>query len=335
MQQFDKDKLLRKYLTGQLSDQEHQMLQKWVSQSEINEKVFQAIEKIFRERSEDLELVNTEDLIDRIWEEGMNHSRDNLKPSKDWNYIFKVAAVILIFLSVIFIQYRILKNSFKDSSSSITSPVTKENPEGQKTKTYLPDGSIVWLNGGSKISYSPLFNDSVRFVELEGEAFFEVAENKQLPFVVRSGDLETTALGTSFNINAYPDNEAVRVSLVSGKVEIENIGKQHIRTVLNPGYELLYMKDLNEFMEQSFDPKEVMGWKNGILIFKSADYKEFTYRLEKWYGIDIITNGNPPEDFILTTSYDNENLKNIMMNIQFSQGFDFEIQNDKLIIRFK
>lgn len=330
------NELIAKYLSGEISDIEQEALNEWRTGSEKNEAIFEGLTKIWEENSATPELLNSEALIDKIWNTAKENETHKIKKHYSWDYMLKIAASILIVISVAFVFYQNLEVAPENiAENSKPERIIKENPIGQKVKMYLPDGTIVWLNSATTLEYDSSYNQSDRKIKLEGEAFFEVAEDKNKPFVVESGNLMTTALGTSFNINAYPDNENIGVSLVSGKVKVENINNdQEKEVILQPGYELIHDVESSQYLERAYKPIDVVGWKDGILSFKRAGYKETIKKLERWFGVEIKTEGNPPNDWSLTTYYREESLMNIIKNIQFGKKFDYELKKDLLVIKF-
>ncbi len=136
---------------------------------------------------------------------------DNKENSFRYSRIAKIAATILLVLSLSYLLYDKPNLGSEAKLISKSELITKENPKGQKSTIFLKDGSKVILNANSKISYLKPFDEDQRVVALEGEAFFEVAKDKDRPFKVVSGVITTTALGTSFNIKAYPEVEQVKV----------------------------------------------------------------------------------------------------------------------------
>lgn len=319
------NKLLRKYFTGTISEEEKRQLNEWRAESDNNRQTLEALENLWRESSEEPELVNTEEMIDKIWRQGVERKPPR-KKQMDWNYLLRIAAVLLIFISAVW--------GITKLDNAPTRPIERtvvKNTAGQK-KLNLPDGTVVWLNGATKIHYYPGFNDTARHVELEGEAFFEVAHDPDRPFVVKTETLATTAIGTSFNINAYSQQEEIQVSLLTGKVEVSD-GSPAI--VLEPGRALIYEKDSKNMSETTFDEEETIGWKEGWLVFRNAGYEEVIMKLQNWYGMEITTQGDPSGAWRLTTAYKNESLSNILKNIRFGKPFNYELNNERLIIKFE
>lgn len=335
MQEFNLNKIIRKYFTGTMNERESIFLENWIQTSSVNRDTFGELKKIWEERSFEPELVNTEEMIDKIWEEGVEKPGFKFRNYRDWDYIYKVVAVIMIFITVPLVEYKLLRDSFRNQPVVENGKEIRESLPGQKTRINLPDGSVAWLNGATSISYSVNFNDSARTIEMSGEGFFEVMKDPSKPFIVKCGDLETRALGTTFNVNAYPGQDLIRISLVNGRLKIEDINDQLQNIILNSGYELVYNQRTHDYFEQIFDPDEVTGWKEGRLIFRTADYQEVINKLEIWYGIEIKTTGQPPEGFRLSTVYNNESLVNILRNIRFGKDFSFELKKDELTIKFE
>lgn len=214
------------------------------------------------------------------------------------------------------------------------STVLKSNPRGQKSTIMLPDGTTVILNSESSLSYTSDYYGLERRVILTGEAFFEVTEDPIKPFVVETGSLVTTALGTSFNVNAYPD-EVEEVTLVTGSVKIETHEMGHSTTILYPGEMLAINQSgtINKIKTTSFDH---IGWKDGIIVFQDTPLKEAIVELEMWYGVDIELKNYPDgNDMNFTGSFRNDNLSNVLKSLSYTIPFDFKITGKKAEVNFK
>ncbi|MEQ9441319.1 MAG: FecR domain-containing protein [Cyclobacteriaceae bacterium] len=322
--------LLRKHFTNELTDQERTVLEDWRNASAANEYTLHTLKKVWGTSEDATGPEPSDDVIAHLWYEGVEKEKHR---HIDWGYYLKIAAVILVVLASGIIFYRVSIVSPQASVEPLAL-IIKDNPSGQKTKVALPDGSVVWLNGASKISYLPNFNDSIRAIELSGEAYFEVAENPEKPFAVKSGNLTTTALGTSFNIRAYPEQENIQVSLLTGKVSVEEADKPQNRALLTPGNELQYNRETGEQVRHEFEPDQAIGWTKGLLVFDHDSYEEFVRKIERWFGVTVRTEGTPPEDWELTTSYQNEALVNILKNIRYGKPFNYELTHDHLTLKF-
>jgi hypothetical protein len=334
MQEENLDRLLRKYLTRTISEPEMHLLQKWLNQDEFNLTLLKNLEKTWEEKFAEPQNQVPNSLIEEIWQEGVARETYRKKYQRpDYNYYLKLAASFFIFISLIFYMYSEFRNQ-PVLPEITTSEIFKENPAGQKSKITLPDGSIVWLNGASSLKYNSDFNDSLRQVSLEGEAYFEVAHNPAVPFLVETGNLVTTALGTAFNVEAYSSEKDVKVSLLQGKVRVEPGNFRQDSIILSPGYQAVYHKNDQSITGNSFDSESVVGWKDGKLVFRKAEYAEVMAKLERWYGIKIITEGSPEKAWRLSTVYQDEVLVNILKNLRFGKEFQYELKKNELIIRF-
>lgn len=155
-------------------------------------------------------------------------------------------------------------------------------PRGEKSQLLLPDGSKVWVNSESDISYPSNFMDGNREVKLIGEAYFEVAKLESKPFTVETNDYNIRVLGTKFNVMTYADFHRSETSLIEGKIEIQK-GEQTISVV--PGETITYTD--NQFSANETDVNHTTRWKDGIFDFDRITFMELTTRLERWYDVDI------------------------------------------------
>ena len=158
--------------------------------------------------------------------------------------------------------------------------------QGQKSSVTLPDGSRVWLNSASRISYASDFNDRNRNIELEGEAYFEVAKNADLPFVVNAGAVRVEALGTKFNVKAYIGEDEITTTLVEGKV-LTSAGQR--REILLPNQQALYSITNNTFTTSIIPhANHPVPWRNNELFFDDNNLRQIATILERMYNVEII-----------------------------------------------
>ncbi|XOV94495.1 MAG: FecR family protein [Bacteroidota bacterium] len=246
----------------------------------------------------------------------------------------KIASIVVLvmFLSIwVFTDI----NPFENKAFA-EKEIVKSNPKGQKSKIFLPDGSIVHLNAGSSIAYSSAFQVE-RKIKLVGEAFFEVKEDPTRPFKVQSSDIVTTALGTSFNVSAYNEDTRITVSLVSGKVKVENIATEEKDTViLTPGYSVNFSRESNEHVIKQIDKKQVIAWKDGVIIFDNTPISKVFHRLGRVYGVDFETKNLPDNnDIVISGRFDNEYLNNILTSLSYTARFEYKLMDEQVIIQFK
>lgn len=163
-----------------------------------------------------------------------------------------------------------------------------ETPRAGQYQINLPDGTKVWLNAASSLRYPSRFSGSKRMVELTGEGYFEVAKNKQHPFVVKTDRQEVQVLGTHFNINSYADESSTNTTLVEGSVRVTALdGKNRL---LKPGEQSQLKGD--EIEVSDVDTETVLSWKNGDFVFKGDDFKSIMRKISRWYDVEVVYQGD-------------------------------------------
>lgn len=206
-------------------------------------------------------------------------------------------------------------------------------PPGVKSNLTLQDGSRVILNSGSSLRYIKNFGPHRRLVELQGEAFFEIAEDKYRPFTVKTGPVATTALGTSFNIKAY-ENESLDISLVTGRVVVNHYRMQSQQVNLKKGEGLqIDLKD-DRMKRVSFNKDRVLAWTNKTIVFERTPMPEIKRVLENWYGVTIRFSNAPKNDLEVSGRFQNQTLRNVLEGLSYSARFDFRIDKDKVTLVF-
>lgn len=264
----------------------------------------------------------------------LNQQKNELeytKVFKSTKLYYGVAAAILLLISVSFY----LMDQSVEVNPNVPQPIAqlvKENPKGQKTLITLPDGSKVWLNSESRLEYPSAFNEK-RQVALHGEAFFEVAKNPDKPFEVFSNGVLTTALGTSFNINAFEKNSVV-VGLVTGKISVETDGvTNEDRVFANPGEMVIYNANSRVLNVKTYADLDFIKWTNRIIVFKRADVQQIKKKLERWYDVTINVK-NADKKITFTGEFENESLELILERMAFVEKFDFKIKGKQVDIIF-
>jgi transmembrane sensor len=248
--------------------------------------------------------------------------------------IFRFAAVFTgAILIASFLLTYFNEKSLGEVETAETKLIVRELSKGQKMKIFLPDGSVVYLNSSSKITYPVKFTGDTREVELIGEAFFEVATDTLNPFIVTSDGVIAKVYGTSFNVSSYPESGIISVSLVSGKVVVSK-GYSSESVMLNPGESVDWNKRTGEMAKELFDYKKVVLWKDGIIYFKEASIEEVFKRLEQWYGVAFHAEKIPSGLKPINGSFDNEYLKNVLLSLAHAVNFDFQIKDNEVYVKF-
>jgi ferric-dicitrate binding protein FerR (iron transport regulator) len=205
---------------------------------------------------------------------------------------------------------------------------TLSTDRGKQFQVVLPDGTKVWLNAASSITYPTAFIGKTRRVRMTGEAYFEVAKNAAMPFVVETPGQETTALGTSFNINSYEDEEKVRTTLLEGSVRISHSSAHQL---LRPGQQSVIGKEPGDMLVKEADVQQAIAWKNGYFSFTNADLKVIMRQLSRWYNVDVIYEGEGPK-----VEFSGEIGRTLtlaqLLDILKETRIRYRIENKKLII---
>jgi transmembrane sensor len=247
--------------------------------------------------------------------------------------LYRLAAVFVGALAVAAFLLINIKEKITDSAVAESSLIIKEINKGQKMRIFLPDGSIVFLNSASKLTYPEKFTGNEREVQLSGEAFFEVAGDPASPFIVKTDGLTTKVYGTSFNVSSYPDAEVISVSLVSGKVMVSRDGSSEI-IPLKPGESAELNKRTGTMVREQFDYKKTVLWKDGIIYFWDSSIHDVIEKLEQWYGVAIHVNKIPESLKPIRGSFDNEYLNNVLMSLGHTVNFKYRISGNEVFIDF-
>lgn len=224
------------------------------------------------------------------------------RQSYKWYRTWSVAAVAIVLLGLITVTAywqgsRQIQSNFSD--------IVVEAPLGSKTKLTLPDGSTVWLNAGSKMVYSQGFGVSDRRLAFQGEGYFEVEKNDEMPFLVQTHDVNVTVVGTKFNFRNYPEDEEAVVELLEGKVALENQLKEEAVRYLSPNEKMVLHKATGEMDITSAKVKEATLWTENILLFDEDLLPDIVRELERSYHVQI--------------EIENEDLKQTRFYGQFNQ----------------
>ena len=207
---------------------------------------------------------------------------------------------------------------------------TLSNPRGSKViEMQLSDGSHVWLNAGSSITYPVAFVGNERKVEITGEAYFEVTHNSIMPFKVGKGDLSILVLGTHFNVNAYDDEENIKITLLEGSVRVSNDADS--RTI-KPGEQVMAVSHSPLAIHYSPDLEEIMAWKEGSFHFEDGDLNSILKEFARWYDVEIIYEGPVKKRKFFVMVNRSRTLKSVLGMLQ-DNDINFRIEGKKLIVK--
>lgn len=216
--------------------------------------------------------------------------------------------------------------------------ITKTAPNGEKSIITLTDGSKVFLNSGSSISFPRVFDKSVREITLKGEAFFEVTRNPQQPFIVKAGNLTTRVLGTSFNIQAFDSND-ISVSVATGRVQVTadsyagspQNGSQH-SVYLDPSQQVSYQN--HQFNVSYVEIENIVSWKNNTLRFDETPLSTVGAILTRWYDVEISFDNDDIVNCRINGQYKGQRLEEVLRSIRYMYNIEYEIINPNKIILY-
>ena len=209
-------------------------------------------------------------------------------------------------------------------------------PRGGQYQIVLPDGSRVWLNAASSIRFPTRFTGAVRLVEMTGEAYMEIAKNSRQSFIVMANGVEVQALGTSFNINAYADEAAIKTTVVGGSVKVKaasgSVRSAENAAILKPGQQaLVWLQSLH--VVDTVDLDKVVAWKNGLFNFNGAGVGEVMRQLSRWYDIDVVYDKDIPNIEFVGKMSRHVSLSGVLKGLQ-GAGMHFRIENGKRLVIF-
>lgn len=270
------------YFNGRLSPDEEAGLLAWLKESEANRSYFFQVKENLDPGKMEHPLLERSyaGLINRLFIGHQFRPASAGKIRKLRSSFARVAAMLVIALLAGFtVGYLVTAKPLGDS------PVVwfeTSVPRGEKSQLLLPDGSKVWMNAESVVSYPGNFMDGNRHVKLKGEAYFEVAKQNGSAFIVETHDYDIEVTGTRFNVMAYPDFHRTETTLIDGRIGIRK-GKQTID--VKPG-QTVTLKE-NQFLLEKTDAAKAATWKDGIFDFDEITFEELVMRLERWYDVDM------------------------------------------------
>lgn len=264
--------ILIRYFLGQASEEEKEFIHQWIESDEANRTQF------IRERIR----FDASILIDKP--ASLEKRRRQIPPFLSWS--LKIAASVLLLLGSFYVydNYRMARLSQTFQCVSV--------PAGNRTNIQLPDGTNVWLNANTSLRYPMAFSNTNREIQLDGEAYFEVAKDKK-PFIVKTDKYDVEVLGTVFNVEAYRSKPQFRTSLYEGKVKLYN-SRQPKAVFLSPGQ----TAELVGKVLQVAPTKEVNSyrWKDGLIYIEDKSFDAIMTLFEKFYDVRIVINNQAVRD---------------------------------------
>lgn len=319
--------LLYKEAQGNLSSEEQQKLDVWYSSYDTDLKDLQVF------RSGRHENLVKRRLFKRIMEAGfpqkviLHNNYIGLKKLRRWS---AVAAVFLgIIGTTLLWQYAIKGNAIFLSDSSAL--ISFQSAQGTTEKLKLEDGTEIWLNANTTVSYPQHFGKQSREVFIEGEAFFEVAHDPSRPFTVHMGKISARVLGTSFNINAYPATDKVRISVATGKVGVSD--GQKALDILTRDKRIVFDKSTGNYAIDDYPASFVNAWREGNIRLDGASFSELAVIIKNNYGYELKTDNQSLRRVSFnTTFHKNDKIEDVMNVISRIPDAEYHIRDNIIIM---
>jgi transmembrane sensor len=325
--------LIVRYLSGDLTQAEKSIIESWMEEKASNKKLFDDYKKTWENlgRVSDIAQIDVQnewEVIKKRFYAG--DVRKVFKPGipsvRNFSFWFaRVAAILVIALllsiTVLVITHNFASNSYKTDKTTLTAT--------------LPDGSQFTLNKGSTLKYPKRFRDDLRKVTLTGEAYFEVQPDHNKPFIVNAEEIEIKVLGTSFNVNAYRENDKIEVVVNSGKVAITKEGEITERLILQPGNKGTFNKsDQSLKLYVNKDPN-FLSWKTREFVFENMSLKEIVRTINKVYNSKITIADDSLQDKRITVSFNNQSLDAILNVLSATLDINIRQNNSEIILTVK
>ncbi|MBW6499952.1 MAG: DUF4974 domain-containing protein [Bacteroidales bacterium] len=313
-----------KYFSGNGSPEEKEYLEKWINDSEENATYFRQLGNIWA--TADADCVSDEIDTSRALTKIRKRISGDSAMRRLWFAWGKIAAVLIIPLVI----WNIMKLFQKPAEDiSFQQPVYSEvyATFGTRTALRLADSSLVWLNSGSSLRYPDKFTGSHREVYLNGEAYFEVKSEEQMPFIVRTADIAVRATGTKFNILGFNSGQVSEVTLVAGKVSVSEINNKGIDTLIThliPDQHMVYNKSTGVVSVRDEDTYKFISWKDGKLIFRNEPLSEVAKKLSQVFNVDIEIQGDVLHDYRYRATFQDETLSDILKLLEISAPIGYK-----------
>ena len=316
--------LLQRYFAGKTTEKETQIIEKWDAEASWEK---------YKEKVNDRKM---EKACDEVWNNisVQLQFEEKRKTFRLRTYFQRYAAAAVIFIllggGILFYTQHSITGHNTDRIAQARTLFQTTND--QIRLVILPDGSRIQMNRGTKFSYAThAFNLKQREVWLEGEAFFEVAKNKEKPFIIHTGTMQTTVRGTSFNVKAYPQLAENVVSVRSGKVEVSS--RNQMLAVLTKNKQLTFHSTTKHFQTNDMDWENAAGWMDGKLVLCNANVKELQFRMKQNFNADLTIEGSLLEGVMFNSSFNRgTGLKDILERICALYNVHYEVSGSKIRI---
>jgi ferric-dicitrate binding protein FerR (iron transport regulator) len=239
--------------------------------------------------------------------------------------LLRYAAIFIFMVSLVSATFFLTRNVYMHSGGE---PLytTCATAYGETSKIILPDGSVVKLNSGTTLSYNNNFSVNNREISLQGEAYFDVVRNENIPLVVNVNEIKVKVLGTAFNVEAFSEEQKINVTLERGSIELSHEHDLFKPILIKPGEFAQFDKENQKLKLQTDGYNKHIAWKNGVLSFVDEPMKEVVAKLERRFNVKIEVNSPSIYNLIFTATIKDENLKEVLNMMKYASNIDYEVQ---------
>lgn len=324
--------IILKYLCGNASEEEKEVLFGWLRAAEENKKTFSEIRDQWLESG--AAPVSDPEWQKQAFKRFMTkvEAKEKARRQIRLSYYRRVAASVAILLICSLGGYFVGRNPFFDSSAEeqliMNHVIMGKDSKGTVT---LPDGTKAWLNANSKLIYPEHFSDDKRTVKLEGEGYFEVARNEKAPFFVETDGMVVNVLGTHFDVKNYKNKETIETTLLSGKVKVLLPGMSK-GVILKPNQRISCNKRNGMYSLVDVNASDYIIWISDKLVCTNEKLSTVLYRMKHWYNMDIECKKGVPLDYRLSLTIRKESPEEILNLLTLISSIRYTIEGDKIII---
>lgn len=296
------------HLSGQADFEQEKLAEQWLSDP-ANAELFRQLKKIDNMAS-DFSMLNLFDVEKAKQQVLRKHKSNQLKVVLHWTQ--RVAAILFIPALLSGIWYFMKQRELLNELSVVTVNQEIKTQPGTKSHLFLPDSTEVWLNSASVLKFPSVFRGNERRIDLQGEAIFKVFRNKKKPFIVGTSSMDIEAVGTEFNVSAYPDDLKLSTTLAEGKIKITDKADATRVMYIDPGVQVNYDVTQKTYKTENVHVKDVIAWRDGVLIFNETPFYEVVAKLGRWFNADIRIEDQSIGNYRFTGTFTSESLEQIM-----------------------
>lgn len=323
---------LAAYFSDQCSLLEKEEVNNWRRENPDHETLFLKLQKQWEQAGPDISSFVIPDKA-IVWERIQAQIKSKQIQLYSRSLLIRIATIAAVVALVVgFSLSRVIQQSEPIRNDS--QQIIVIAPSGQKSQLLLPDGTQVFLNSDSRLTYDSGYNTKDRRVILEGEAFFDVTKNTKHPFVVQVGQVDVQVYGTAFNVSAYMDEKNVSISLLRGRVSVLSSVDNRLLTFLEPNQSAIINKDNMRCDVYACNAEADGIWHLNKLKFEGTPTAEVWKKLERWYGVRIVLSNECPTNAYWFT-VKTESLIELLKMINRITPIEYQLNGEEVTIRYK